>query len=93
MSTKIFVTKYLFTRGILEVDAEIHNYQDGERKFAWVKSGTSFHGNDYHLTREAALLHAVTMIARKGKALRNQLAKLQKLETDINDAIKELPNG
>lgn len=78
MEKKIFVFKYALTKGIIEVDAEIHQNAYGE--FARVKDWYNlvYLDKDYVFTKEEALKKAENMRLRKIESLKKQIAKLEK---------------
>lgn len=77
-TVRVFVTKYALTDGILEYDADIvdkfnkpmarakHN---GFEKF--------FHGDEFHMTREAAIEKAKKMQKAKIESLKKSIKKIQ----------------
>lgn len=80
MEKKIFVFKYALTKGIIEVDAEIHQNSYGE--FAKVKDWYNlvYLDKDYASTKEEALKKAEGMRIRKIESLKKQIVKLEKNE-------------
>lgn len=75
---QVFLTKYALTQGILEVEAEATTGLDVIR----VKMGgysNYYHKNDWHLTREEALLRAEQMRQTRIASLKKSIAKLEKL--------------
>jgi hypothetical protein len=86
MTTKIWVTKYLFTAGIIERETIL---KDGNDKMAWVGSGFErqcFFRPDWHLTREDAVEQAKRMIVSKRKSIQKQLAKVDEVERELKEA-------
>lgn len=78
---KIYVTKYALTEGIQEMEAEESLHTD---PMAVVRrKGTFdlyFHRKDWHPTREAAVIQANAMVAKKIKSIEKQMAKLKTLK-------------
>ena len=72
---KIYVTKYALTAGIKEHDAEIDGAMATVRVPGWVAS--HYHGNDWHMTANAASIRAEEMRVAKINSLRKQIAKLE----------------
>lgn len=84
MSTKkikAYVTKYALTQGILLVEAE-QCIDINPGMIAFGKMGYA-HGNDWHLSLQAALSRAETMRRRKLAALSKQVAQLKKLKIKV----------
>lgn len=79
---KVYVTKYLFTEGIIEVEGESRDSADG---MIWAGY---FQGNEWHPTREDAIKHALTMIATKRKSIAKQLAAIEELEKSLLEYAK-----
>ena len=84
---KVWVTKYLFTKGIFEYEAET---SDG--KYFHTPYSTSrgisdgwmdLHGDECHETKEEAVLHARKMIAKKRLTIQKQLKAIDKLEASL----------
>lgn len=83
-----WVTKYALTLGILKVKGKhcnsispgMLNYPPGSCDFA--------HGNDWHLSEQDALIRAEEMRLAKIAALKKQLAKLEKMQVNIEDRTK-----
>lgn len=74
---KFFVTKYALTSGIKEVEAP--DPDPGEDMIV-VKAGFEhYHGADWHLNREAALIQAERMRKKRITSLQKQIAKLEKM--------------
>jgi len=79
---KAYVTKYLLTRGILEVEGAV----DKQAPTMFVVSGplnapgVYFHGEDWHLTLEAAWERAGRMLARAEKRQQAKLARIRELQ-------------
>jgi hypothetical protein len=82
--TKIYVTKYALTVGILEKEGEI----DADGRYAYCGErgrieSQIFHGNDWHRTRAEAQQDTLRRIAAKRKSIQKVLDKLAKLEAEI----------
>ena len=82
---RIWVTKYLFTGGIIECDAEINDEYKGMAFRINTEHGRDpcVHGNDWHRTEGEAKDHARAMIATKRVSLEKQRKALDKLEKEI----------
>lgn len=77
---KIWVTKYLFTKGILEVEGEV------DPKYPNMLITTSygyFHGAEWHESKALAVARARTMVAAKRKSVAKTIALLDKLEKEL----------
>lgn len=84
---KVFITRYALTKGIQEIEAV--EVSKGMIKAAPAPGScyvSYYHGNDWHLTYEAAQLRAEAMVAKKLKTLRKQVAKLEKLSFSREDS-------
>lgn len=76
---KVYITKYALTKGIIETeDAEIC-YSISENMIRSKKYGC-FHGNEWQLTKEEAILRAESMKEKKIQSLESQLEKLKGLK-------------
>lgn len=76
---KVYITKYALTKGIIETeDAEIC-YNISENMIRSKKYGC-FHGNDWHTTKEGAVLRAEVMKKNKIQSLESQVEKLKGLK-------------
>lgn len=79
---KIFVTKYILTKGILEV--EVENTEAGSTSYQTPghEDRQFFHerveGKEWHRTYEAARKRAEVVRQAKIKSLEKELARLQK---------------
>ena len=77
---KIWITRYALTSGIEEVEAELsHNdtmatYGKGNGAYTQYD-----HNNDFHKTKEAAILWAEKMRIDKIASLQKSIEKMQKL--------------
>jgi hypothetical protein len=78
---KAYVTKYALTRGILLVEAE--QCIDIDPSMIAFGEMDHAHGEDWHLSLEAALSRAEVMRRRKLAALRKQVARLEKLKIKV----------
>lgn len=78
--TKIWVTRWALTGGIIQADAKLY---EGKAMASYVPEGSFgsvfVHGDDFHLTEELAIQHAYIMRAKKIQSLNKQLEKIQKL--------------
>lgn len=84
--TKIYVTKYALTSGIFSVDAAI----DSAGKMAtYRQSGSYFteyaHGNDFHLTKEAAQNRAHEMRIKKLQSLDKKIKQISAMKFEIKE--------
>lgn len=77
--TKIWVTRWALTGGIIQADAEFRN--NGSMAIYRVDNGprNMVHTGDFHLSEEAAIQRAYIMRAKKIQSLNKQLEKIQKL--------------
>lgn len=78
--TKVFITKYAFTRGIIEADVEIITEKP---KFCNLReNGYSnyFHDSDFHYTKEDAVADFERRKQDKLLSLKKQLSKIEKLK-------------
>lgn len=73
---KVWITKYALTKGIFECEVE-PCFNINPNMVAGRGLHEYFHGNDWHRTREAAVIRANEMRAVKIKSLQKSLAKLQ----------------
>lgn len=78
--TKIWVTRWAITGGIIQADAKLH---DSGTMASYKPDGSwstvCVHGEDFHLTEELAIQRAYIMRAKKIQTLNKQLEKIQKL--------------
>jgi hypothetical protein len=79
MRKKVFITKYAFSTGIIECEADIRM----ETKSCFGKPVgfdfyTEFYGTDFHLTKEAAVKECEKRKEKKIVRLEKQLLKMQK---------------
>jgi hypothetical protein len=80
---KVYITKYLFTAGILELEAEMP-YEACPTMVTVRKGGKFsldqyFHKPYWHETREAAVKQAMELREKKLKSLKKQLKKIESL--------------
>lgn len=77
-----YITRYALTAGIKAVEGNVCN-PGGNEFFQWRGAPGEFmqyaHGNDWHLTKEAAVKRAEEMRVKKIASVEKQLAKLKKL--------------
>jgi hypothetical protein len=68
----VWVTKWALTLGVIETDGEVidEGMVGCGRKYGY------FHGNDWHRTREAAVLRAEEMRLKKIASVKKQLEKM-----------------
>lgn len=75
---KIWVTKYALTSGVFCIDAVVH---DAENMACYKTPRCMFHsyvhGNDFHLTEEAAKARFEVMKAKKKEALLKGMSRLE----------------
>jgi len=72
---KVWVTKYLFTKGIFQqVVSESHI------PFYVYADNMDLHENDWHETKELAIAHAEKMKKKKIDSLKKQLALVESME-------------
>jgi hypothetical protein len=79
---KFYITKYVLTQGILEKEGELVDSISG-KKFLSCKGkycNEYFHGNDFHDTKEKAMIRADIMLTSKIASLQKQIEKLEKLK-------------
>lgn len=81
MKTKIWITRYALTKGVMTASAEINKAMatvyDGHRLKLFL------HGNDWHRTQDGAVAHVNKMIEAKRRSIVNQIEKLDRLEESI----------
>ncbi len=80
---KVFITKYALTKGILEKEAEIHDYG---HEIAYVKGEFSSYslGKEAFRTREQAMERAEKMRLKKIASLKKQIEALEKMKFKYN---------
>ncbi len=77
---KVYSTKYALTRGIEEVEGEtVDPYPDMFRYMTAGKYVQYLNGNEWHRTREEAVIRADQMRLDKIESLRKSIAKLKAL--------------
>lgn len=75
---KAYITQYALTKGVIAVDAELCS--ETMISYGNVGYGSQYaHGNDWHLTPEAALARAEEMRKAKIVSLRKSIAKMEAL--------------
>lgn len=80
MRVRVWITKYVLTKGIFEVDGEVVEdlYIKVKDESGW---GTILYGpKDWHRTKEGAEKRALELIQSRKKALTKELKKLEALE-------------
>lgn len=99
---KVWVTKYFFTRGVIEIDGASYWSRDGGRgdgsvvTVPWpggMNGEAMFFGCDWQLSKEAAADRCREMIASKRKSIAKQLRKIDKLEAELDKAPKADKDG
>ncbi len=77
---KIWITRYALTSGIEEVEAELSHNDTmatyGKENGAYTQYA---HNNDFHKTKEAAILWAEKMRLKKIASLQTSIEKMQML--------------
>ena len=75
-----YITKYALTTGIYSAQGEVC-YDINSEVFSERKNCGSlyYHGNEWHRTKEDAIMRAEEMLDRKIKSLEKQIAKLKKM--------------
>lgn len=81
-----WVTKYALTLGILKVKGQ-HCLSIDPGFLSYFPYGDA-HGNDWHLSEQAALDRAEEMRLAKIATLKKQIAKLEKMQFKIEDRTK-----
>ena len=81
---KIFITKHVLTKGIIEADADIITINDGKKRYAHVilpgdEYPVYITEKDFHYTRETAIQDANRRKEIKTVQLRKQIRKLENL--------------
>jgi hypothetical protein len=76
--TRIWITKYALTKGIITVLAEVPDKFSAMARFP--HGQVWFEGNDWHYSEEAARARVSEMIVAKQIALTRQLQKLGKTD-------------
>ncbi|MDU4943872.1 MAG: hypothetical protein E6X23_20430 [Mixta calida] len=84
--TLIYVTKYALTSGIFAVEADVEE----SRKIASYKQPASYfveyvHGNDFHLTQEAAVARAEEMRIKKLQSLDKKIKQISAMKFEIKE--------
>lgn len=78
-----FVTKYLFTKGIVAVTVEDCFNTAPEMVANTTQAQIYYHKGDWHHTRALAVEKALFMIAAQRKSLAKKLKHLDALETSL----------
>jgi hypothetical protein len=79
---KVWITKYALTKGILEKDADSSSVSKEMIKVRDDKYTEYYHGQDWHLNKENAIIRAEKM--RKGKldSLKREIERIQNVKFD-----------
>ena len=77
--TKIYVTKYVLTDGIVERDAEINFAGDMASVKLTGFYPQNFHGKDWYTTKEDAIKRAEEIRTKKIQSLDKQIKKISAL--------------
>ena len=90
--TKVYITKYLFTNGIIGADV---NIEIGHRGKVFYKPtddlydhGTLLNPGDYYMTEKEATDKAWEMQSKKIVSLKEQIRKIEDFETLIKNNIE-----
>ena len=79
--TKVFITKYALTSGIIEADVAVITENPKFCSYCLSGSFTNyFHGNDFHYTKEDAISDFEKRKQDKLLSLKKQLSKIEKLK-------------
>lgn len=82
MLQKVFITKYALTSGIEEAELDVKENPEHFKKSCygkWKGWTQGFYNDDFHLTKEEALIDAEKRRKKKIESLKRQIAKLEKL--------------
>lgn len=82
MLQKVFITKYALTSGISEINAEVKETPEHFKKRCYVRTNgliQGFYNDDFHLTKEEALIDAEKKRKKKIESLKKQIEKLERL--------------
>jgi len=82
MLQKVFVTKYALSNGIEEVEMEVTlNPEHFDKKCygRWKGYSQCFYNDDFHLTKEEALIDAEKRRKKKIESLKKQIQKLERM--------------
>lgn len=80
---KVWITKYALTQGIYECEAEVCENINPDMIVVRSDSHSAYYhseGIEWHRTKEAALAKAEEMRKKKIESLKNQIAKLEKMD-------------
>jgi hypothetical protein len=76
---KVWITKYALTSGIFEAEATpMTNCKGGISIKRYLTE--HFHGKDWHLTREEAIIRAKEMQQKKVSSLLKQISKIESIK-------------
>ena len=75
-----YITKYALTTGIYFAKGEVC-HEISSKMFSDIRrcGSLNYHGNEWHRTKEDAIMRAEEMRDRKIKSLEKQIAKLKKM--------------
>lgn len=79
---EVWITKYLFTRGIVYED-EAEQVRDDMLRIYTDKGVQYLFGKEWHLTEGLARVYAREMVQKRKTVLKKQLAKVEKLEAEL----------
>jgi hypothetical protein len=82
METTVYVTKYALTSGIEELVMDVKENPEHFNKICYGKRhgySQSFFNNDFHLTKEEALVDAEKRRIKKIESLKKQILKYEKM--------------
>lgn len=76
--TKIYITRYALTEGIVERDAKV---DESKNMATFIENGYTryFHREDFYLSFDEAYNRVMDMKDRKIKSIKKQLSKLREL--------------
>lgn len=87
-TTPVWITKYLFTRGIQQEMAFVFDDLPGMitvRLDGGLNGEQYFHGKDWHRSLAEAKAQAFKMITKKRATIAKQIRQLNKLDDDLKD--------
>lgn len=76
---KVFITKYALTKGIIEVEAELHKSSYNGELFIMNDYCSHYIGKGAFLDKSDALKKAEEMRKKKISSLKKQIGKLEKM--------------
>jgi len=82
MLQKVFITKYALTNGIEEVELDVKENPEHFKKSCygkWKGYSQGFYNDDFHLTKEEALIDAEKRRKKKIESLKKQIQKLERM--------------